>query len=128
MRSKFLWGCFLCLSVILVSCKGYTAQDYVDDMKDLTKEVVDNASSYSADEWKEVAKKFQNITKKGEKVLKDMTKEEKKEYRKLKKELKKQTAKFKSKEFAKQWDEMLDEASDTLDELFNWLISFSFPR
>ena len=119
MRSKFLWGCFLCLSVIWVSCKGYTAQDYVDDMKDLTKEVVNNASSYDADEWNEVAKKFQKITKQGEKVLKDMTKEEKKEYRKLRKELKKQTAKFKSKEFTKQWNEMLDEAGDTLDELFN---------
>ena len=61
------------------ACAGYSAQDYVNDMKSLTEKTLKNASSYTEEDWKRVGEEYRSINEKGKKVLEDMTEDQRKE-------------------------------------------------
>lgn len=79
---------------LLISCGKYTAEEYIDDLKDLMEETAENASSYDADDWKDVLEEFKEINEKAADACKDMTEEQAKEIKKLKKELSKKISNF----------------------------------
>lgn len=99
------------LAGTLTSC-SYTAEDYMDDMKNLTEETFENASSYTAEDWEKVGKEFVEINKKGAGVLGDLSKEQLKELKKMRKELSKKAPSIDSSDM----DELLDKANDALKD------------
>ncbi len=104
----------------LTSC-SYTAEDYVDDMKALTEETYENASSYTAEDWKRVGEEFVEINKKGMGVLKDLSKEQIKELKKMKKELSKKAPELDTSSFEENMDDMMDKANDAMKDLMDKL-------
>ena len=71
----------------LTSCSSYSTQDYVNDMKKLTEETLQNASTYTEEDWKRVGEEYRKINQKGKKVLEDMTEDQKKELEKFAEEM-----------------------------------------
>ena len=51
------------------ACAGYSAQDYVNDMKSLTEKTLKNASSYTEEDWKRVGEEYRSINEKGKKGI-----------------------------------------------------------
>ena len=58
----------LLMGATLTSC-SYTADDYVNDMKKLSEETIENADKYTAEDWEKVGEEFIEINKKGAGVL-----------------------------------------------------------
>lgn len=104
---------------ILMSCNNYTAEDYIDDLKELTETTAQNASSYTKEDWEKVAEEFKEINKKGAEACKNLTEEQLKEIKRFKKELKKESANFDSEEFKKELEKITDKASETLKDIFS---------
>ena len=65
--------------ICLTACTSYSAQDYVNDMKNLTEETLKNASTYTEEDWKRVGEEYRSINEKGKKVLENMTEDQRKE-------------------------------------------------
>lgn len=105
---------------MLTSC-SYTAEDYLDDMKELTEETLRNASQYTEEDWKEVGRKYQEINAKGGELLKDMTKEQRKELKKMRQELTQKAAELDKEDVKKQLNELVDKADEALDNLLEKL-------
>lgn len=117
-RNDFKKMMFLLLAGFLfVSCQ-YTADDYVKDMKALTKETVQNASSYSAEDWKRVGTEYKELNEKGKQVLKDLTEEQREDLKEWKEEMRKEVAKFDSEELKEQFKDLVDQANDFVKDVF----------
>lgn len=104
------------LAGTLTSC-SYTADDYVNDMKALSEEAVENADKYTAEDWQKVGEEFIEINKKGAGVLKDLTKEQMKELKKFSKKIKKEVPDLDESDF----DEMMDKAGDAMKDFMDKL-------
>lgn len=104
------------LAGTLTSC-SYTAEDYVDDMKALSEEAVENADTYTAEDWKKVGEEFVEINKKGAGVLKDLSREQMKELKKLSKKISKQVPDLDESEFNKMMDNAGEAMKDFMDKL-----------
>ena len=104
------------LAGTLTSC-SYTAEDYVNDMRKLSEEAIENADTYTADDWQEVGEEFIEINKKGAGVLEDLTKEQLKELKKFSKKIKKQVPDLDESDF----DEMMDNAGDAMKDFMDKL-------
>ena len=104
------------LAGALTSC-SYTAEDYVDDMKALSEEAVENADTYTAEDWKRVGEEFVEINKKGAGVLKDLSREQLKELKKLSRKISKQVPDLDQSDF----EDMMDEAGDALKDFMDKL-------
>ena len=109
---------FLLLAGFLFTSCQYTAGDYVDDMKALTKKTVQNASSYTAEDWKEVAREYKELNEKGKQVLKDLTEEQREELKEWKEEMKKEVSKFDSKDLKEQFNDLVDQANEFVKDTF----------
>lgn len=119
---KVLFANFVALLLagsMLTSCSEYTAQDYIDDLKELTETTAENASSYTKEDWQKVAEEFKEINEKGAEVCKELTEEQAKEIKKIKKELMKEASDFDSEELKKELENMADKAGEALKELFS---------
>lgn len=104
------------LAGTLTSC-SYTAEDYVNDMKELSEEAIENADKYTAEDWQEVGEEFIEINKKGAGVLKDLTREQMKELKKFSKKIKKQVPELDDSDF----DSMMDKAGDAMKDFMDKL-------
>ena len=104
------------LAGTLTSC-SYTAEDYVNDMRKLSEEAIENADTYTADDWQEVGEEFIEINKKGAGVLEDLTKEQLKELKKFSKKIKKQVPDLDESDF----DEMMNNAGDAMKDFMDKL-------
>ena len=108
------------LAGTLTSC-SYTAEDYLNDMKSLSEETFENASSYTAEDWEKVGKEFMEINQKGAGLLKDLSKEQLKELKKMRKELAKKAPQLDNSDMEKNLDKMLDKANDAMKDLMDKL-------
>ena len=104
------------LAGTLTSC-SYTAEDYVNDMKELSEEAVENADKYTAEDWQKVGEEFMEINKKGAGVLQDLTKEQLKELKKFSKKISKQVPDLDESNF----NEMMDKAGDAMKNFMDKL-------
>lgn len=100
----------------LTSC-SYTAEDYVNDMKVLSEDAIENADKYTAEDWQKVGEEFVEINKKGAGVLKDLTKEQMKELKKFSKKIKKQLPDLDDSDFEDMMDNVGDAMEDFMDKL-----------
>lgn len=103
----------------LTACTSYSAQDYVNDMKALTEETLQNASDYTEEDWKEVGEKYRSINEKGKKVLEDMTEDQRKELEKFTEEMSDKAAEFNHEELKEQFNDLMDKADDFIDKVMN---------
>ena len=77
--------------ICLTACTSYSAQDYVNDMKNLTEETLKNASTYTEEDWKRVGEEYRSINEKGKKVLEN--------------------------ELKKQFDDIMEQANDFVNDI-----------
>ncbi len=77
---KLLFMLLLAL-VTLTACQP-SAASYIDDLKEFVEKVAEEGSEYTAEQWEEVSKEFDELIKKAEE-LEDLTDEQKKEIMKL---------------------------------------------
>lgn len=118
MRTKiFRNAMFLLLAGALFASCTYTADDYVNDMTELTTKTIKNASSYTSEDWKEVAGQYKKLNEKGKKVWKELSKEQQKELKKMQKELMKEASEFDSSELKEQLNDMVDQANDFIKDV-----------
>lgn len=103
----------MCLS----ACSSYSAQDYVNDMKNLTEETLKNASTYTEEDWKRVGEEYRSINEKGKKVLENMTEDQRKELEKFSEEMSDKAAEFNHEELKKQFDDIMEQANDFVDDI-----------
>lgn len=103
--------------ICLTSCSSYSAQEYLNDMKTLAEETLQNASTYTDDDWKRVGEEYREINEKGKKVLQDMTEEQKKELEKFSEEVSDKAAEFDHEELKAQFDDLLDKANDFVNDI-----------
>lgn len=101
----------------LTACTSYSAQDYVNDMKALTEETLQNASDYTEEDWKEVGEKYRSINEKGKKVLEDMTEDQRKELEKFTEEMSDKAVEFNHEELKEQFNDLMDKAGDFVNDL-----------
>ena len=85
--------------ICLTACTSYSAQDYVNDMKNLTEETLKNASTYTEEDWKRVGEEYRSINEKGKKVLENMTEDQRKELEKFSE------------------DDIMEQANDFVDDI-----------
>ena len=104
------------LAGTLTSC-SYTAEDYVNDMRELSEEVIENADTYTAEDWQKVGEEFVEINKKGAGVLEDLTREQMKELKKFSKKIKKEVPDLDESDF----DEMMNKAGDAMKDFMDKL-------
>ena len=104
------------LAGTLTSC-SYTADDYVNDMKELSEEAIENADTYTAEDWQKVGEEFVEINKKGAGVLKDLTREQMKELKKFSKKIKKEVPDLDESDF----EEMMDNAGEAMKDFIDKL-------
>lgn len=104
------------LAGTLTSC-SYTADDYVNDMKELSEEAIENADTYTAEDWEKVGKEFVEINKKGAGVLQDLSKEQMKELKKFSKKISKQVPDLDESEFENMMNKAGDAMKDFMDKL-----------
>ena len=103
----------MCLS----ACSSYSAQDYVNDMKNLTEETLKNASTYTEEDWKRVGEEYRSINEKGKKVLENMTEDQRKELEKFSEEMSDKAAEFNHEELKKQFDDIMEQANDFVNDI-----------
>ena len=101
---------------MLASCK-YTSSDYVNDVKALTKKTVDNASTYSEADWKQVAEEYKALSEKGKEVWKDATAEQREELRQWNQEMMDEWTHYNSKEMNQKVGEALDKAAGKVKDV-----------
>ena len=106
-------------SLCLTACTSYSAQDYVNDMKALTEETLQNASTYTEEDWKEVGEKYRSINEKGKKVLEDMTEDQRKELEKFTEEMSDKAVEFNHEELKEQFNDLMQQADDFIDKVIN---------
>ena len=106
----------LLLAGTLTSC-SYTAEDYVNDMKELSEEAIENADTYTAEDWEKLGKEFVEINKKGAGVLQDLSKEQMKELKKFSKKIKKEMPDLDESDF----EEMIDNAGEAMKDFMDKL-------
>jgi len=99
------------------ACAGYSAQDYVNDMKSLTEKTLKNASSYTEEDWKRVGEEYRSINEKGKKVLENMTEDQRKELEKFSEEMSDKAAEFNHEELKKQFDDIMEQANDFVNDI-----------
>ena len=104
------------LAGTLTSC-SYTAEDYVNDMRELSEEAIENAGTYTAEDWQKVGEEFIEINKKGAGVLEDLTREQMKELKKFSKKIKKEVPDLDDSDF----DEMMNKAGDAMKDFMDKL-------
>ena len=103
----------MCLS----ACSSYSTQDYVNDMKNLTEETLQNASTYTEEDWKRVGEEYRKINQKGKKVLEKMTEDQKKELEKFAEEMGDKAAEFNHDELKKQFNDLMEQADDFINNI-----------
>jgi len=103
----------MCLS----ACSSYSAQDYVNDMKNLTEETLKNASTYTEEDWKRVGEEYRSINEKGKKVLENMTEDQRKELEKFSEEMSDKATEFNHEELKKQFDDIMEQANDFVNDI-----------
>lgn len=103
----------MCLS----ACSSYSTQDYVNDMKNLTEETLQNASTYTEEDWKRVGEEYRSINEKGKKVLENMTEDQRKELEKFSEKMSDKAAEFNHEELKKQFDDIMEQANDFVDDI-----------
>ena len=103
----------MCLS----ACSSYSSQDYVNDMKKLTEETLQNASTYTEEDWKRVGEEYRKINQKGKKVLEKMTEDQRKELEKFSEKMSDKAAEFNHEELKKQFDDIMEQANDFVDDI-----------
>ena len=101
----------------LTSCSSYSSQDYVNDMKKLTEETLQNASTYTEEDWKRVGEEYREINQKGKKVLEDMTEDQKKELEKFAEEMGDKAAEFNHDELKEQFNDLMKQADDFINNI-----------
>lgn len=106
----------LLLAGTLTSC-SYTAEDYVNDMKELSEEAIENAETYTAEDWQKVGEEFIEINKKGAGVLQDLTREQMKELKKFSKKISKQVPDLDESDF----DAMMNKAGNAMKDFMDKL-------
>ena len=104
------------LAGTLTSC-SYTAEDYVNDMRELSEEAIENADTYTAEDWQKVGDEFIEINKKGAGILQDLSREQMKELKKLSKKIKKQVPDLDESDF----NEMMNNAGDAMKDFMDKL-------
>lgn len=100
-----------------IACAGYSAQDYVNDMKSLTEKTLKNASSYTEEDWKRVGEEYRSINEKGKKVLEDMTEDQRKELEKFSEEVSEKAAEFNHEELKQQFDDLMQQADGFINDM-----------
>lgn len=78
---KKLWFMLLVAFVVLTACQP-SAASYINDLKAFVEKVAEEGSEYTAEQWEEVSKEFDELVKKAEE-LEGLTDEQKKEIMKL---------------------------------------------
>lgn len=111
----FITGCSLS------ACSSYSTQDYVNDMKKLTEETLQNASTYTEEDWKRVGEEYSKINEKGKKVLEEMTEDQKKELEKFAKEMGDKAEEFNHDELKEQFNDLMEQADDFINDMINEL-------
>lgn len=106
-------------SLCLTACTNYSAQDYVNEMKALTEETLQNASTYTEEDWKEVGEKYRSINEKGKKVLENMTEDQRKELEKFTEEMSDKAVEFNHEELKEQFNDLMQQADDFIDKVIN---------
>lgn len=99
------------------ACAGYSAQDYVNDMKSLTEKTLKNASSYTEEDWKRVGEEYRSINEKGKKVLENMTEDQRKELEKFSEEMSDKAAEFNHEELKQQFDDLMQQADGFINDM-----------
>lgn len=120
MKTKITALLFAMAAGTLTSC-SYTTEDYLNDMKELTQETIKNAPDYTAEDWKKVGEKYQEINAKGAELLKDMTNEQRKELKKLQKELSKKAGEMDKDELKKQLEDFTEKADEAINDFLDKL-------
>lgn len=118
--AKMLITAVICGSC-LTACIGYTAEDYAREMKELAEETMQNASSYTEEDWKEVGERFKEINAKGKGLLNEMTEEQQKEIENLSEEFVNKAADFNHQEFKEELNNLLDKADSFIDDAIKQL-------
>lgn len=119
MKNVFLSVFFLlAVSCISVSCDKYTAKDYIDDLNELIEETTENASSYTAEDWEKVSRKFEKINKKGAKACKKLTDKQIKEVDKLRDEMEKTFISIDGDKLKEKLNDASEQASEALKDIF----------
>lgn len=103
--------------ICLTACTSYSAQDYVDDMKNLTEETLKNASTYTEEDWKRVGEEYRSINEKGKKVLENMTEDQRKELEKFSEKMSDKAAEFNHEELKKQFNDLMEKTGNFIDGL-----------
>lgn len=103
--------------ICLTACTSYSAQDYVNDMKNLTEETLKNASTYTEEDWKRVGEEYRSINEKGKKVLENMTEDQRKELEKFSEEMSDKAAEFNHEELKKQFNDLMEKTGNFIDGL-----------
>ena len=111
-----VFAMMLLAGTLLTSC-SYTADDYVNDMKELSEKTIENADKYTAEDWQKIGEEFIEINKKGAGVLKDLSREQMKELKKFSKKIKKEVPDLDESDF----DEMMDKAGDAMKDFMDKL-------
>lgn len=118
---KMISGIFALLlsGSMITSCKHeYTAQDYINDLKELSQKTADNATSYTKEDWKKVMDDFNAINKKGMKTCKNLTEEQMQEIDNLKKNLMKESKDFNN-ELKDNINDMTEKAGDAIKKVLD---------
>lgn len=103
--------------ICLTACTSYSAQDYVNDMKNLTEETLKNASTYTEEDWKRVGEEYRSINEKGKKVLENMTEDQRKELEKFSEKMSDKAAEFNHEELKKQFNDLMEKTGNFIDGL-----------
>ena len=104
----------LLLAGTLTSC-SYTAEDYVNDMKELSEEAIENADTYTAEDWEKLGNEFVEINKKGAGVLQNLSREQMKELKKFSKKIKKEMPDLDESDF----EEMMNNAGEAMKDFMD---------
>ena len=86
-------------------------------MKELSEEAIENADTYTAEDWEKLGKEFVEINKKGAGVLQDLSKEQMKELKKFSKKIKKEMPDLDESDF----EEMIDNAGEAMKDFMDKL-------
>ena len=121
MKKLHITALTLILLASTFSSCSYTADDYVEDMRALTEETFENASTYTAEDWKNVSEELVEINKKGVGVLKDLSKEQMLELKKMRKSLSKNAPGIDTSSFEDNLNNIFHKANDAMKEFIDKL-------
>ena len=105
----------------LTACSRYTAEDYLNEMRELTEETLKKASSYTEKDWEKVGERFKENNAKGKDLLDKMTEEQREELKEFSQEFADQASEFDHQEFKKEIGNLLDQADSFIDEAIKQL-------